>query len=226
MTSTKRQQRDLAVPVIAATAIRTPAIQQSNCCCLWEHQFRIRFSGCNLIVKASEVETGNLAGMPGRRGLFVCESLNLQIPAAALLPSVFFFLQEMYSHSMSKMRSMDNQPVLKSQRFILSCRANLRKLESQRKHSPPFCPFHGCSCRTGPWTAGCALICLITDSASKLQAWVVCWNSRPLIQGSWKCCASAESQPVCTPRAPGEHKPVRVSSTNKALGCAEPEQSL
>lgn len=129
MTSTKRQQRDLAVPVIAVTAIRTPAIQQSNCCCLWEHQFRICFSGCNLIVKASEVETGNLAGMPGRRGLFVFNSLNLQIPATALLPSVIFF-QEMYSLSMSRMRSMDNQPVLNSQRFILSCKPNLRKLGS------------------------------------------------------------------------------------------------
>lgn len=99
MTSTKRQQRDLAVLVIAATAVRTPAIQQSNCCCLWEHQFKIRFGGCNLIVKASEVETGNLAGTPGRRGLFVCKSLNLQIPAAALLASVILF-QEMYGLSM------------------------------------------------------------------------------------------------------------------------------
>ena len=145
MTSTKRQQRDLTVPVIAATAIRTPAIQQSNCCCLWEHQFRIHFSGCNLIVKASEVETGNLAGMPGRRGLFVCESLNLQIPAAALLPSVIFFPGNVQPQQV-KMRSMDNQPVLKSQRFILSCKANLRKLGSRRKQSPPFCPFHRCSC--------------------------------------------------------------------------------
>lgn len=142
MTSTKRQQRDLAVPVIAAAAIRTPAIQQSNCCCLWEHQFRIRFSGCNLIAKASEVETGNLAGMPGRRGLFVCESLNLQVPAAALLPSVIF-CQGMYSLSMSKMKSTDNQPVLKLQRFILSCKANLRKSGRRRKQSPPFCPFYG-----------------------------------------------------------------------------------
>lgn len=87
----QRGNRDLSVPVIAEAAIRPPATQQSNCCCLWEHQFRICFSGCNLIVKASEVENGKLAGMPGRRGFFVCESLNLQMPSATLLPSVFLF---------------------------------------------------------------------------------------------------------------------------------------
>lgn len=58
MTSTKRQQRAFAPPVIAVTAIRPPAIQQSNFCCLWEHQFMICFSGCNLIVKASELKQG------------------------------------------------------------------------------------------------------------------------------------------------------------------------
>lgn len=67
----QRGNRDLGVPVIAEAAIRTPAIQQRNCCCLWEHQFRICFSGCNLTVKASEVENGKLAGMQGRRG-FLC----------------------------------------------------------------------------------------------------------------------------------------------------------
>lgn len=134
----QRGNTDLAVPVIAEAAIRPPAIQQSNCCCLWEHQLRICFSGCNLIVKASEVENGDLAGMPGRR-VFVCESLNLQMPSASLLPSVFCF-QEMYSLSMSKMRIMENQPLLKSQRFILRYKVNLRKIREWQEAEPFFLP--------------------------------------------------------------------------------------
>lgn len=74
----------------------------------------------------------------------------------------------MYSLSMSKMRRVDNQPVLKLQRFILRCKVNLMKFRKPKEAEPYFLP--------SSWmllvnqALDCRLCSFITDSGSKLQA--------------------------------------------------------
>lgn len=150
------------------------------------------------------------------------------MPSATLLPPVIFFFQEMYGLSMSKMRSMDNQPVIKSQRFILRCKVrNLRKIREPKEAEPFFLPSSWMLLLN--WALDCRLCTHMLHYTFRQQtsgSRAVWWNSWPHIQGSQRCCGSGESQLVCIPRGLGEHEPAQLSSTSKVLGCAELEQRL
>lgn len=135
-----------------------------------------------------------------------------------------FLFQGMYSLSMSEMRSMNNRPVLKSQRFILRGKVNLRKIREPKEAEPFFLP--------SSWmlllnqALDCRLCSFITDLGSKLESPGQFGETHGLVSRAHRDAVAQMSHSLFAFPEPWASWSQHSSAPPAVLGCAELEQRL